>query len=65
MVLTEHEQPIQSIQFCNAFDYMVSSTQEDLVIWKLNCEEGADYDEVPEEDQQEEDLPSKYSITAT
>lgn len=64
MVLTEHEQPIQSIQFCNAFDFMVTATQEDLVIWKLNCEEGADYDEVPE-DENDEDLPSKYSLTAT
>lgn len=64
MNLTEHEQPIQSIQFCHGYEYMVSATQEDLVIWKLSCEEGADYDEVPEGDD-EEDLPSKYSITAT
>ena len=64
MVLTEHEQPIQSIQFCHAYEYMVTATLEDLVIWKLNCEEGADYDDVPE-DEEDQDVPSKYSITAT
>lgn len=64
MMLTEHEQPIQSIQFCNAFEFMVSATNEDLVIWKLKCEEGADFDDVPE-DEDDDDLPSRYSITAT
>jgi len=64
MVLTEHEQPIQSLQFCHAFEYMVSATHEDMVIWKMNCEEGTDFDDVPE-DEDQEDLPSKYSITAT
>jgi hypothetical protein len=43
---------------------MVSATTEDLVIWKLKCEEGADFDDVPE-DEDDDDLPSRYSITAT
>jgi hypothetical protein len=43
---------------------MVSATDEDLVIWKLKCQEGADYDDVPE-DAEEDDLPSLYTISAT
>jgi WD40 repeat protein len=64
MTLTEHEKPIQSIQFCHAYEYMVTATDEDLVIWKLKCQEGADYEEVPE-DTDEDDLPSRYTISAT
>jgi hypothetical protein len=42
---------------------MVTATHEDMVIWKLYCEESTDYDDVPE-DEDQDDLPSKYSLTA-
>lgn len=61
MDLTEHEMPITSLIFCHNFEYMVSATEEDLVIWKLSCREEAQ--KIREEEDLDE-IRSRYKITA-
>ena len=64
MTLNEHEKPIQSLTFADSFEYMVSATQEELVIWKLSCEEAQNLDDITDNEEDEE-APSRYSISAT
>jgi WD40 repeat protein len=36
--LTEHDQPVQCFQFVDDFNYLVSATKQDLIIWNVTCD---------------------------
>ena len=68
MHLTEHDEPIQSFQFMDDYNYLCSATKRDMVIWSITSEEkNGNASPGKKEDKSEEpasDQESKYLLKA-
>lgn len=41
--ITEHEEPLNCLVFADNFNWMVTSTKSELVLWTVEMEENLDY----------------------
>jgi len=63
--LADHEKPISSIVFCNDYEYLVSSTEEDMIIWRLECTEQEEVEDEYEDNGDNYKTPKmKYVLKA-
>ena len=67
MHLTEHDSPIQSLQFMDDYAYMCSATKNDMIIWSISMDEKSNNQRGRGEDEDEEDqkqADSRFSLRA-
>ena len=57
MHLTEHDEPIQSFQFMDDYNYLCTATKRDMVIWSITSEEKSQ----PQNKKEEKDGPGGES----